>query len=133
LGGGSDGETIVGLVQRFQRTVDAVTVHRVFGEPFSRGEVTVIPVAAIRGGGGGGAGHDAAGQDGEGGGFGFSARPVGVYLVTDRGVRWRPVVDVDRLVAATVVVAGIVVVTGGRLHRGREVDRRRVRRSPRRG
>jgi hypothetical protein len=102
---------MMGFVQLLQDGVDAATVRRVFGEPYTRGEVTVIPVAAIRGGGGGGSGHDASGQDGEGGGFGFAARPVGAYLVTDDGVRWRPTVDVDRLVGAAVAVSGIVAVT----------------------
>jgi len=33
---------------------EAMTVSRVFGEPIERGEVTIIPVAQVQGGGGGG-------------------------------------------------------------------------------
>ena len=34
---------------------EVTTVRRVFGEPIERDGVTVVPVAAVRGGGGGGA------------------------------------------------------------------------------
>jgi uncharacterized spore protein YtfJ len=87
---------------------DALTVRRVYGEPYERDGVTVIPAAAVGGGGGGGGGHDASGQEGEGGGFGLSAKPAGVYVVTDGKVRWQPAVDVNRLVAT--LAAAIVAV-----------------------
>jgi uncharacterized spore protein YtfJ len=88
---------------------DALTVRRVYGEPYERDGVTVIPVAAVGGGGGGGGGHDATGQEGEGGGFALGAKPAGVYVVTDGQVRWRPAVDVNRLVAT--VAAAVVAIT----------------------
>ena len=37
-----------------QQTRDAMTVKRVFGEPYERNGVTILPVATIRGGAGGG-------------------------------------------------------------------------------
>ena len=36
---------------------DAITVKRVFGEPFQKDGVTVIPAAKVMGGGGGGRGR----------------------------------------------------------------------------
>lgn len=90
----------------FAAARDAVTVRRVFGEPFEKDGATIIPAAVVSGGAGGGSGQDDQGQEGEGGGFGFSARPAGAYVVADGSVRWRPAVDVNRVV----VVVGVIAV-----------------------
>ena len=58
---------------------DAITVSRVFAEPYEQDGVTVIAAATVAGGAGGGGGHDERGQEGEGGGFGVRARPAGAY------------------------------------------------------
>jgi uncharacterized spore protein YtfJ len=84
---------------------DAITVSRVFAEPYEQDGVTVIAAATVAGGGGGGGGHDERGQEGEGGGFGVVARPAGAYVIKDGRVRWRPAVDVNRLVATIGAVA----------------------------
>jgi uncharacterized spore protein YtfJ len=61
---------------------DAMTVSRVFGEPYERDGVTLIPAAAVRGGAGGGTGKKGeTGEEGEGGGFGLVARPAGAYVI----------------------------------------------------
>ena len=53
---------------------DAITVKRVFGEPYEKDGVTVIPAAKVQGGAGGGGGEDPEGQaKGSGSGFGVSA------------------------------------------------------------
>jgi uncharacterized spore protein YtfJ len=102
---------------------DAMTVSRVFGEPYERDGVTVIPAASIRGGAGGGAGTKGdTGEEGEGGGFGLTARPAGAYVIANGAVAWQPAVDVNRIV--TTAVAGAVlavwfVTTSLRRHRGR--------------
>ena len=69
-----------------QQARDALTVKRVFGEPYERDGVTVIPAASIRGGAGGGRGEgeapDGSGSgSGSGGGFGLTAKPAGVYVI----------------------------------------------------
>ena len=69
-----------------QQARDALTVKRVFGEPYERDGVTVIPAASIRGGAGGGRGEGAAPDgggsgSGSGGGFGLTAKPAGVYVI----------------------------------------------------
>ena len=56
---------------------DAVHVSRVYGEPFEKNGVTVIPAAKVAGGGGGGTGHDETRGDGEGGGLGWDGRDAG--------------------------------------------------------
>ena len=73
---------------------DAITVKRVYGEPYERNGVVLIPAAAVRGGGGAGGGTDPANEaSGSGIGFGIDARPVGAYVIEDGHVRWEPAVD----------------------------------------
>jgi uncharacterized spore protein YtfJ len=86
---------------------DLFTVKRVFGEPYEKDGILVIPVAAMRGGGGGGAGDQGDGQKGTGGGMGLSARPVGVYRIKDGEVKWVPAVDATRIAVLGQVV-GVV-------------------------
>lgn len=80
------------------RAGEAITVRRVFADPYEKDGVTVIAGAMIAGGGGGGGGHDKEGQEGEGGGFGVAAKPAGAFVIKDGMVSWRPAVDVNRLI-----------------------------------
>ena len=91
---------------------DAITVKRVFGEPYEKNGVTVIPVARVKGGagGGGGEGPDSQGK-GSGSGFGMSARPVGAFLIQGNDLTWRPAVDVNRVVLGAQVVAVVALLT----------------------
>lgn len=99
---------------------DVMTVKRVFGDAYQLDGVTVIPVAAVRGGGGGGGGGGSGPADQEGGsgfgmGFDVRARPVGVYLVKDGTVTWCPSVDVLRIVfgGQMVALAAIIALRQG--------------------
>jgi uncharacterized spore protein YtfJ len=99
----------------FEQTIagarDAITVRRVYGDPFERDGVTVIPAAAVGGGAGGGGGEDPdGGQHGGGSGFGLGARPVGAYVIDDAGVRWEPATDVTRLLLRAQVLVAVMVV-----------------------
>jgi uncharacterized spore protein YtfJ len=76
---------------------DAITVKRVYGEPYERNGVAVIPAAAVQGGGGGGGGDQPGGRSG-GGGFGLRARPVGAYVIRGEEVSWEPAVDLSRVI-----------------------------------
>ena len=89
---------------------DTITVKRVYGGPYERDGVTVIPAAAVTGGAGGGSGEDQQGSTGGGTGFGISARPVGAYVIDNGNVRWEPAVDVARIVAQTMVAATVIAV-----------------------
>lgn len=84
---------------------DAITVRRVFADPYEKDGVTVIAGAVVSGGGGGGGGHDESGQEGEGGGFGMRARPTGAFVLSGGKVMWRPAVDVNRLILVVGAVA----------------------------
>ncbi|SRR6266508_955814 len=91
---------------------DTLTVKRVFGEPYEKNGVTVIPTARVQGGAGGGGGEDAAGQGkGSGGGFGLMARPMGVFVIRGDEVAWRPAVDINRIVLGAQVVAVVAMLT----------------------
>jgi uncharacterized spore protein YtfJ len=92
-----------------QQARDALTVKRVFGEPYERDGVAVIPAASVRGvaGGGGGEGSGPGGEgtgSGSGGGFGLVAKPAGAFVITGGEVRWRPAVNVNRIVLGGQVV-----------------------------
>jgi uncharacterized spore protein YtfJ len=101
---------------------DAMTVRRVFGEPYERDGVTVIPVASVMGGGGGGTGQDVGGASGSGGGFGIRARPVGAYVIREGAVRWEPSLDLNRIILGGQILVALLLVRG--------MIRRRRRRAP---
>jgi uncharacterized spore protein YtfJ len=85
--------------EAISKAQDAITVKRVYGDPYERDGVVVIPAAEIRGAVGGGRGEDPTrGGSGSGGGFGVGARPVGAYVIESGHVRWEPAVDVTRVV-----------------------------------
>ncbi|MGL5811331.1 MAG: hypothetical protein ACRCYQ_15430 [Nocardioides sp.] len=85
---------------------DAITVRRVFAEPFEKDGLTLITAAAVAGGAGGGSGTDPRGQQGEGVGFGANARPVGAYVIKDGKVTWRPAIDVNRVIT----IIGLILI-----------------------
>ena len=86
------------LTETISNARDSITVKRVYGEPYERNGVTVIPAATVMGGGGGGEGDQGDGQTGSGGGFGLRARPVGAYVIRGEEVSWRPALDLNRVV-----------------------------------
>jgi uncharacterized spore protein YtfJ len=75
---------------------DQLTARRVFGEPIERDGVTVVPVAAVRGGAGAGQGERE--EKGWGGGWGGVAKPVGAYVIREGTVSFQPAFDVNRIV-----------------------------------
>ena len=100
---------------------DAMTVKRVFGDPYEKDGVTVIPVASVMGGAGAGGGTGAraqpagaseeageeGGQDsGYGMGYGLRATPAGVYVIKGGEVEWKPALDMNRL---TLQRAGVAI------------------------
>jgi len=97
-------ENLVSVKNVLKRAAGFVSAERVYGAAVTVDGVTVIPAAVVRGGGGGGGGTDGE-QGGEGGGFGVDARPVGAFVIDADGVRWKPVVDVGRIVLGFQVLA----------------------------
>ena len=106
------------------RARDSLTAKQVFGEPYERDGVTVIPAARVQGGAGGGGGEDAqGGGSGSGGGFGLTARPVGAFVIRGGDVAWRPAIDLNRVVLGGQVVAIVALLTVRSLVRVRSARR----------
>jgi uncharacterized spore protein YtfJ len=103
----------------FSTAKDTITVKRVYGDPYEKDGLTVIPAAVVGGGAGGGSGHDEKGQEGEGGGFGVSGRPAGVYLVKDGEVAWRPAVDPNRIITMVALIVIAFLLSRPRMVRAR--------------
>ena len=99
---------------------DAITVRRVYGEPYEKDGVTFIPAAAVKGGGGGGEGEgtDESGS-GSGAGFGVAARPVGAYQIKGGEVTWVPAADTTRVIVMSEVVAIIALLVLRSIFRSR--------------
>jgi uncharacterized spore protein YtfJ len=106
---------------------DAMTVKRVFGDPYEKDGTTVIPVANVMGGAGAGGGtgvaskpasagedkgEEGAGDSGYGMGYGLRATPAGVYVIKGGEVEWQPALDTNRLIlqrAGVAIVALLVL------------------------
>jgi uncharacterized spore protein YtfJ len=96
---------------------DAIGVRRVFGEPYEKNGVTVIPAARVMGGAGAGEGpfvpgHEGTGTTaGSGRGFGMLGRPVGALVIQGERVRWLPAIDVNRLMLGfqVALIVGLLV------------------------
>jgi uncharacterized spore protein YtfJ len=101
---------------------DAMTVKRVFGDPYEKDGITVVPVANVMGGAGAGGGTgvgtkpasageenvgEGAGDSGYGMGYGLRATPAGVYVIKGGEVEWKPALDTNRL---TLQRAGVAIV-----------------------
>jgi uncharacterized spore protein YtfJ len=105
---------------------DAMTVKRVFGDPYEKDGITVIPVANVMGGAGAGGGTgggtgvgtkpasadeesvgEGAADSGYGMGYGLRATPAGVYVIKGGEVEWKPALDTNRL---TLQRAGVAIV-----------------------
>ena len=93
------------------QTRDAISARRVYGDPYERDGVVVIPAASVRGFGGGGGGEgsqpDKGTGSGSGLGFALKAHPVGAFVVRGEGVEWKPAVDKTNIVLR--VQAGLIV------------------------
>ena len=108
------------LMETISAARDSITARRVYGEPYERDGVVVIPAASVQGGGGGGSGEEE-GKTGGGGGFGLRARPVGAYVIRGEEVSWQPAIDVNRVILGGQVlglVALLVVRSIARSRRG---------------
>lgn len=107
---------------------DVVSVRRVYGDPYEKDGVTVIPAAAVRGGAGGGIGEHGD-ETGRGGGYGLTARPTGAWIIEDGAVVWKPAIDVNRIALGGQVVALAAILVTGRilLARARRPRGRRAR------
>jgi len=90
---------------------DSLTVKRVFGEPYEKNDVTVIPVARVQGGAGGGDNEGPDGRKRSGSGYGMRAYPVGAFLIRGNELSWRPAIDVNQIILGGQIVAIVAMLT----------------------
>jgi uncharacterized spore protein YtfJ len=97
------------ILETMRDVVDNASVGRVFGSPIHHDDMVVLPVAKVGGGGGGGSGTgpspDGQESGGTGGGFGMAAKPLGVFVLKNGKVTWRPAIDVNKVVLGGQIVA----------------------------
>ncbi|GIF02092.1 sporulation protein [Paractinoplanes rishiriensis] len=114
------------VLAEIRSAVESTTADRVFGDPITVDGMVLLPVARIAGGGGGGSGSapEPGGPEGGGGGFGTYGRGLGVFVLKDGRVTWRPAIDVNRIVLGgqLVAITALLVVRG--LARARGASRR---------
>lgn len=101
---------------------EALTVRRVFGDPYEADGATVIPVARVVGGAGmgygSGSGRDPRAENGApvgegsggGGGFGVVAVPAGVFVVRGGEVTWKPALNLNLAILGGQLLAGVIAV-----------------------
>jgi hypothetical protein len=98
--------------QALNAAEQALKTPHVFGEPVHVDGVTIIPAAAVRGGG------TSRGRDEQGRrGFGHRARPAGAFIVRNGKLSWRPAIDVNRIIMGGQLVALAAVLSFGPLLR----------------
>ena len=94
------------VLDTIEQATEAMTVRRVFGEPVEKNGTTTIPAASVRGGAGGGRGEGPDGEgSGHGGGFAMNAVPAGALVIKGDDVRWRPAIDVNKVILGAQAVA----------------------------
>ncbi len=103
------------IQELLSKAQDTISVKRVFGEPYEKDGVTLIPVATVAGGGGGGSGEDEdesghKGRSKGGFGFGMHARPAGVYVIKGDSVTWTPALDLNRVIMGGQIVAVLALI-----------------------
>ncbi len=85
------------LENTVKETIEAMQPKHVFGEPIERDGVVFLPAAKVRGGG------DTAGNGGAG--FGVTAKPAGMFVISGGDAVWKPALDVNRIVLGGQIVA----------------------------
>lgn len=101
------------IFEKFSREKD---VALVYGEPIVMENKQVLPVAKVNyfvGGGSGGQLNEeqavSIGQ-GEGGGGFFSIKPIGVYEITDKKVKFKPILPINLILTFVAVMSfGLVL------------------------
>jgi uncharacterized spore protein YtfJ len=87
----------------------AMRASEVFGMPYEKNGVTIIPAAKIAGGARGGGDQNVPQAGGMG--FGVMSRPAGAFVINGNEVRWQPALDLNRVILMGQLVAIIALLT----------------------
>ncbi len=96
------------VLETVQQMLDQVRANAVFGSPIQAGQETLIPVAEVSYGFGYGSGRGPADEEGKpvsgGGGAGGRAVPRGYIRIGPGGVAFEPILDINRLGMAGILM-----------------------------
>lgn len=111
--GEAKGETTRALIEDMMQTLRHQGADVVFGRAQEIGGQTIVPVAKAQvafgfGLGRGGAGSQNEGEGGGGGGW-MRTRPLGVIVVENGQVRFRPTIDVGQIATRALAVIAVIV------------------------
>ena len=125
--------------QALSKLLIAANADAVFGEPVVNGNTTVIPCSEVVIGMGMGSGGGPADENGKstgsgsGGGGGARSRPIAAIIISQDEVRVEPILDITRIVLASLATGAFMLLWIGRLslmgRRGRLPSLSRIRRS----
>jgi len=125
--------------QALSKLLIAASADAVFGEPVVNGNTTVIPCSEVVIGMGMGSGGGPSGENGNstgsgsGGGGGARSRPIAAIIITQDEVRVEPILDITRIVLASLTTGAFILLWVGRLslmrRSGRLPSLSRIRRS----
>src|SRR5436305_14082217 len=94
------------------RDAFSVAGREVFGDPYVKDGVTVIPAARVSGGGGGGGAKGfPEGAAPGGAGLAVEAKPAGAFVITGDSVSWIPAFDLNAAVRGGLMLAMIAVLS----------------------
>jgi len=103
------------VLDAVREIVGTAGAGKVFGTPITQNGMIVLPAAKVSGGIGGGTGRRPGngGQEGTGlgGGVGLVAKPLGVFVIKDGSVSWRPAVDVNKVILGGQIIAVVAMLT----------------------
>ena len=107
--------------QALSKLVIVASADSVFGEPVVQGNTTVIPCSEAIIGMGMGSGGGPTGENGistgsgSGGGGGARSRPIAAIIVTQDEVRVEPILDLTKIVLASLTTGAFILLWIGRL------------------
>lgn len=103
------------IQQTLVKAAEAMNAKTVFGDTIQQDGIIVIPAAKIRGGAGGGTGQGPGGAEkGTGSGFGITAMPAGAFVFRNGKLRWKPAVDVNRIILGGQLILLVALFAIGR-------------------
>jgi len=111
----ADSDSVTTKRELISGALDVMNVKRVYGDPYEKNGLTVIPAAIVGGVGGGATGDQTDGDSGRERGFGLMARPSGAWIIKDGLVTWKPAIDVNRIALGGQIIAFTAIFMAGRI------------------
>jgi hypothetical protein len=91
-----------------------ISVKRVYGDPYEKNGLAVIPAAIVGGVAASASGDQTVDESGERA-CGLMARPSGAWIIQGDQVTWKPAIDVNRIVLGGQIIAFTAIFMAGRI------------------